>query len=309
MNPIHSGRRIAILCHADDRRRDLSGYLIYSYVHIWKDMGLDVYFVYGTRKRVPAEVAILHVDLSIVPNEYLAFARQYRVCLNARVADIRKSAISTLRLGKNDAYAGPVIVKSNLNNAGNPERRLAYSQARRTPKSLAQRALRKLAGLSSEPFIKGSALDYELFDRLGDVPPERFSDPAYVVEKFLPDKVGDTYYTYLYQFLGAREVATRVASKHPIVCAETMIGSERVEPHPDIIAKRRALEFDYGKFDYVMHGGKPILLDTNKTVGGGNLEPTPLRQAGRRYRAEGILDFLALADERRETALIGPEPG
>ena len=29
------------------------------------------------------------------------------------------------------------------------------------------------------------------------------------------------------------------------------------------------LNFDYGKFDYVMFGGRAVLLDCNKTIGGG----------------------------------------
>ena len=36
----------------------------------------------------------------------------------------------------------------------------------------------------------------------------------------------------------------------------------------EIAEERRRLGFDYGKFDFVVHGGRPILLDANRTPGG-----------------------------------------
>ena len=43
-----------------------------------------------------------------------------------------------------------------------------------------------------------------------------------------------------------------------------------VDVHPDIVELIKRMKFDYGKFDYVMHEGKPVLLDANKTPGGGD---------------------------------------
>src|SRR5213079_1238108 len=40
-----------------------------------------------------------------------------------------------------------------------------------------------------------------------------------------------------------------------------------IGPHPEIVEARKRLNFDYGKFDYVLHEGRPVLLDTNKTTG------------------------------------------
>jgi hypothetical protein len=42
---------------------------------------------------------------------------------------------------------------------------------------------------------------------------------------------------------------------------------ERVEVHPEIPELAKRMGFDFGKFDYVMHEGKPVLLDANKTPG------------------------------------------
>jgi hypothetical protein len=53
------------------------------------------------------------------------------------------------------------------------------------------------------------------------------------------------------------------------------------------------MRFQYGKLDYVVHQGKPIRLDANKTTGGGTGTFTPSLIAGRRDRAEGIHAFFA----------------
>ena len=54
---------------------------------------------------------------------------------------------------------------------------------------------------------------------------------------------------------------------------------------------RRELNFDYGKFDYVIHKGKVILFDINKTTGAGGIPVTPELLAIRRYRATGIYNY------------------
>ena len=56
---------------------------------------------------------------------------------------------------------------------------------------------------------------------------------------------------------------------------------------------RQELGFDYGKFDYVVHDGRPVLLDANKTTGAAGLPLTPELVAARRYRAEGLYSFFA----------------
>ena len=55
-----------------------------------------------------------------------------------------------------------------------------------------------------------------------------------------------------------------------------------------MVKLREQMGFDYGKFDYVIHEGKPILLDANKTVGAGTLPMTEERIRVRRYRAQGL---------------------
>ncbi|HPO25440.1 MAG TPA: hypothetical protein PK135_12335, partial [Arenimonas sp.] len=104
--------RIAILFHEKDRHRDLQRYDIVHVAKYWEALGHDTVTVFGTENFVPADIAILHVDLSQVPQRFLDFADRYPICLNKNITDIRKSAISQHQLSVNDDYDGEVIVKS-----------------------------------------------------------------------------------------------------------------------------------------------------------------------------------------------------
>src|SRR5688572_30707632 len=105
-------RRIAVLVHKNATDRTLRPYVITRLAEYWKKNGHDVVFLTGTSTYVPADLIIAHVDLSVVPENYLEFARRYPIALNSRVRDIRKSTFATNLLRQGDAYDGPVIVKS-----------------------------------------------------------------------------------------------------------------------------------------------------------------------------------------------------
>ena len=62
---------------------------------------------------------------------------------------------------------------------------------------------------------------------------------------------------------------------------------EIVEPHPEVLEIRRTLGFDYGKFDYVLHDGRVVLLDINKTPGESRII-RPAAMARLRHLASGI---------------------
>jgi hypothetical protein len=213
------------------------------------------------------------VDLSIVPDEYIKFAQFYPIVLNGKVRDIRKSSFSKNIVKQNSTYNGKVIVKSNLNYAGAPELLSGLNKQ-----------------LTSNQIFKKPE-DYKVYNKLSEVPHHFFNNKNIVVEKFLPEVENGLYVIRNYHFLGDRITSTKLTSKNPIVNGRTMIKSETVEPHPDIIKMRRELNFDYGKFDYVIHKGKVILFDINKTTGAGGIPVTPELLAIRRYRATGIYNY------------------
>jgi hypothetical protein len=226
-------RHIAILWHERDRHRDLTQYAITRLAEFWRADGHDVRSIFGTERFDAADIVIVHVDLSVVPARYLEFATRFPIAVNGRVQDIRRTRFSRNLVQRNEAYAGPVIVKSNANHAG------------------------------------------------------------LVVERFLPERVGECYAVRNYQFLGDRWTCSRMLAPDPIVNAYTQIGTEPIDVHPEIEALRHELGFDYGKFDYVMHDGRPVLLDANKTTGAAGLPWTAELVAARRHRAEGLYSFFA----------------
>lgn len=174
-----------------------------------------------------------------------------------------------------------MIVKTDLNHAGLPEYKLAQ---RRAPlwRRLARRAVRKL----------GQRHAYRVHASLDDVPRAALRDPRLVVERFVAERVGDQYCVRIYQFLGDRHTSARVVSRDRVIKADGQWTSHPVEPEPGIVALRRELGYDFGKFDYVMQDGEAVLLDANKTPGGAALPPTPERMSRWRDRARGILSFL-----------------
>jgi hypothetical protein len=279
-------RTIAVLFHEKNRKRHLRSYAISYLAEFWRQDGHHVHFLFGTRKFVPADLLLIHVDLSVVPDEYLEFASRYPIALNSGAKDIRKSQISTNPVKQDDVYPGKVIVKTDLNYGGAPE------QILRTQRSYWWRLARRFArhhgiGAGWETFFK-----YWIYDRLTDVPPAIFKRNDLVVEKFLPEQEGHLFFVRYYEFLGDCSTCTRLASIDPIVRDGTVVRIEEIEPHPEIVRARNRLNFDYGKFDYVIHDGKPVLLDANKTTGADRVRTSELN-ARRRHRANGIYSYFA----------------
>ncbi len=110
--------------HENNRKRQLSRYAITFLAEFWRQDGHRVHHLFGIRKFVPADLLLVHVDLSVAPDEYLEFADRYPIALNGGVKDIRKSLVSTNLVKSGDPHSGKVIVKSDLNYGAFPERML-----------------------------------------------------------------------------------------------------------------------------------------------------------------------------------------
>jgi hypothetical protein len=115
-----------------------------------------------------------------------------------------------------------------------------------------------------------------------------------LVQRLVSERDGEAWCVRNMSFLGDRVTCVRLRGPHPIVSGERANGLEEVEPDAEILAARRRLGFDYGKFDYVVCGGRAHLLDANKTVGcSPRLLSSPQLEALRRYRAEGLYSYFA----------------
>ncbi len=267
-------RKIAILFHERHRGFTLN-YHVQEFAQIWREEGHEVVELFGVNEFVPADLLFVHVDLSVVPEEYLRFGRRYPIVLNGRLRDIRKSSFSKIRLQLGDIYDGKVIVKSDLNYAGKPERFVGASHQ-----------------IREHGIMFTSPMEYRVFESIRDVPESVFTDPLMIVERFMPEITEDGKYVMrAMQFLGNQVDCVQFVSDTPIVNGSTGTLTGLVEPHPEMLAARKRMYFDYGKFDYVLHNGHPILLDTNKTVGAGIPNAPEDILAARRKRADGIYDY------------------
>lgn len=282
-------KSIAVIFHLNERKSSLPRFAVWHLAEVWREEQIKVSLLFGVHKFVPADLALLHVDLTTVPGEYLDFAQRYPIVLNGRIRDIRKSSFSRHKVKPGDGYKGKVIVKSELNYAGEPERKLLGTPLSR----LALRITCRMPFLrpsrrGSEPAFRMPG-DYRIFDSPDLVPEDWYGRDDILVEKFLPEVKDGMYCLRSYHFLGDRGACVLRKSDHPIINAATSKGREEVAPDPTIIELAKAMKFDFGKFDYVMHEGQAVLLDTNKTPGAG---ASPAYFLMCREWAKGIRSYL-----------------
>ena len=282
-------KRIAVLFHRNDSNPSL--YVVHQFRRFWEEDGYEVIYLFGTRQYVPADLLLVHVNLSVVPEEYLAFAARYPISINGRLQDIRKTAISDNLIGPENSWDGPVIVKSNLNYFGTPERRLQRTWAEKKWPLL----IRLHEGLKRR--LRGKDLsnvlsNYKVFNHRGEIPSSWFAAKDIVIEKFRPEIENGLFHLRMAQILGDRVRCTRIAAQEPVIKANRSIHSEDIEPDPAVSEWRQRFHVDYGKMDYVVSGGQAILLDVNKTTGmTANYRDAKTLDSARRFLAEGIYSY------------------
>jgi hypothetical protein len=236
--------------------------------HFFLDLILERFRNFGhsisliaPKTRIPSDLdaGILHVAATRVPEEIVARMPGGLPVVNCRVLDISKRRVSRMLVAENDPVHGPVIVKSDANFAGrNDFARLGRVQRRL--RILTQR----LRGGSS----RADSIPYEIYESVSKVPRHVWSSRERVVERFIPELEGELYCLRKWVFLGDVDLQVISRSSQPIIKASNARHAFIHDPvHPELVAERNRLGFDYGKFDYVMHNGRPVLLDANSTPG------------------------------------------
>jgi hypothetical protein len=180
-----------------------------------------------------------------------------------------------------------VIVKSDLNYAGAPERYLRRTALERRW-SLARSVRRRIDRLRGESVPFEESRDYSVFGSLAEVPAHLFANRSVVVEKFRPEFEDGRYHVRIYQFLGDRWTCMRVGTRKQVVKSDPDARTEAVEPAPEVEVWRRELGLDYGKLDYLVNNGEVVLLDVNKTTGASVYMDDERRRRMRRHQAEGL---------------------
>ncbi len=220
--------------------------LAFSLGKHWRREGIRV--TVGPLKTLDADVGIINIDRTRIAPESLPANPHGRPLLNARVLDISKRLVSTQLLTVETRYDGRVIVKTNTNYRGIPERQALLKG-------------RPLVG-SPRRFYAG----YELFDRPSKVPEWVWSREDLVVERFLPEMDNGSYILRSWVFFGDQDYNVRMTSPEPIVKLANIVSHEFTDEVPEVLRQTRTqMGFDFGKFDYVIVDGETILFDVNKT--------------------------------------------
>jgi hypothetical protein len=270
--------RIVVVCHEHDLYPQRH-FLMQEMSACWQEEGHEV-VVHEGRARAPAcDLGIVHVDATVVPRAYVDALAEAKVVVNGGALDIGKRTYSENLVGPFDAYPGPVIVKTNLNSGGVPE--WLHESVART------------RGLTPEgPPARHFTGRYPIYASYAQVPVALRLDPELVVERFLPERDPRGYASRHYLFFGDAERCSRMVGPRPVVKAADVFERAPVEVPEEIRAWRRKLGVDYGKIDFVVHDGRPVLLDVNRTPALPRGEFTETIREGARVLARGLASLL-----------------
>ncbi len=265
-------RSLAILTHA---RQGLNPDYFLATVadQFWRPAGRRVLLHKGLGPPPPADLAILHVDLTVVPPAYRALGAGYAQVLNGQVSDIAKRRVADGLVRPGDGYDGPVVVKTDLNHAGESERRLRQAGEGGALARLRDRLPPRWRGLPPGG-------DYRVYARTAAVPRWVWRNPALVVQRLFVERHGAHYALHQWLFLGKAGIVSSMLGTEPLVKWSNKVGFLPLhnEVPEEIQQRRRDLGFDFGKFDYVIDGGRARLLDANTTPHHGTTGPLTERQ-------------------------------
>jgi len=264
---------IVILNHKFGDFEDPCNYFMREIADVWKEDGHTVTVQNGPGPRIDADVIVNHVDLTIVPVDYLSILRQYPKTINGNATDISKRTVSRNLVSKGDGYDGPVIVKANRNCAGFKEAELARR------------------GILGQQFLR-TVTQYQLFNRASEVPDAVWQDRDVVLEKFRPEIRSGFYCLRTWVFLGDAETCSLSYANEPLIKQRSVLHRQPIDDVPDDLRElREELGFDFGKFDFAIHEGETVLYDANRTPSLGTFSRADFMPRIRKY-ASGLHSFV-----------------
>ena len=229
---------------------------------IWEAQGHVIKVARGIRQALEADIAISHIDLTVVPDQYSAFLETYPTTINIKASNISKARISRNLLTRTDTYKGEVIVKTANNYGGVPE--LIHQR---------QSGLLQNDMLHQRPWKRVEYMDtnnYPRFNSIKEVPHGVWQNDKLVVEKFLPEKDAEgNFYLRYWIFLGDKEINVLHKSQKAIV-KDTDHNSRIITGTPDELRTfRKEMGIDFGRIDYGIVDGKAVMYDVNSTPAAG----------------------------------------
>lgn len=288
---------ILILMHRDDVTFVNSSFTIKILVKHWRHMGLTVGIEQGPPRfaELRAPVAVNHVARTVTPPAYIDYLRRFAAVINGGLTDISKSKYSPDLLSSPEGYDGPVILKTNLNCGGQSEKRSSdlrgiWRYLRPVLRRLRQPERRM--SWSTIAYIEPDK--YPVYERPSLVPAEAWTNPNLVVQKFRPERdSAGLYRLRCWYVLGDRGFNVITLAERPVVRGKDIIKRWVTdEPTPtELTALRKAMCMDYGRIDYVMLDGKPVIYDINRTPTS-SLGAVTAYASQWRELAEGVVSFL-----------------
>jgi hypothetical protein len=236
-----------------------------------------------------ADAAMLHVDLTEVPERFRDLRSVYPRTINGGALSIHRHLYSTLRLNSDDRYPGPVVVKTVLNSRGRPELRA------RKYRNAWTRAGYTLREIIDPQFKQRMAPAYRFLASVDDVSPEVWRDSRLMVERFAFPTLDPPIVKYRYIFLFDVELVLRQAFNDALCKGPALISNEVAAlPAPEsVMAVRRRLSLDYGSIDYFVVDGRAVVIDANKTYSSNPdwAQRFPFRQAYSEAVAARLIAF------------------
>lgn len=223
----------------------------------WHDRGIAI--AVGQGFDPGSDACILHIDRSLITPDMVPPAPTGAPVLNGRVLDITKRRLSELEVRSGDDWDGPVMIKTILNHYGKPERE-------DTTPSAALRNRRRMAEISWRSARMLPEMTYPVLGHPRYVRRWVWDDPHYLVERLVTEMENGLYVLRGWMFLGDEGFGWKLVSPHPDVrFRDAHSFSFTADVPQELHAIRHRHGFDYGKFDYILKDGRPLVYDYNKT--------------------------------------------
>jgi hypothetical protein len=140
-------------------------------------------------------------------------------------------------------------------------------------------------------YLRPNLDDYPILPKPDAVPLPVWFNRDLFVERFQPERREGFYCLRTWVFFGDRESNSLSYSLSPVVKSSRVVRREPIPEVPDELrATRTRLGFDFGKFDYAVVDGRPVLYDVNRTPSTG-WDMTPLLKERFSALAEGTNSF------------------
>lgn len=268
-----------------------SSYLLNHLAIEWVRNGYRI-TLSGSENPPNADLGILHVDMTVVSQDFLDACSAYPIVLNGRFIDNSKRLISKHLLSPGCDYKGAVIIKTNANYGGLHELKAKYPEG--YPREF-------VAMNPKHPATRWSLVQhiptesYIVLESMEEVHQDIWTNPYLVVEKFTPEIDTDGLYCMrACLFFGGQEVGLLVKSRSRIIKGRDVIDRQFIPgiAPSEVQRFKKDHHMEFGRIDYVIHQGEVVILDANKTASFSQTTANELANLFIKPLSQGLSEFI-----------------